>query len=341
MQACSVLLNRVAGIGRLGMDRAAIRAPQASRLFLSRPGERLPAAMRSCRISSSSVWPSAIGNLAYALGTLGGVLAWPRRPWLAAGFYLMAPCAKEAAIVLPALLCLLPPAREGSAGRPAGPGHPVLARLAALRLPLTPLLLVGACFGAFEAVRPHLLLALGDRAPFISAVSGGYHPLGGPLLLRNLVCYRALVFLPWLHQERFLGTWRQWLFVPADAGFIACWLLAGGLRRLGMLWILIASAPAALFAPFDISDLYLYLPAVGLALGAGEMASGLLRLPARRALGSALLVVGLLVAECGTLAGTEAAWLRDGALFARERQARVAVAHVVRIRHGLQTYVQA
>jgi hypothetical protein len=263
------------------------------------------------RAAQAVLWPSACGDLAYAAGFLGACLAWPRRPWLAAGLFLLALLAKEQAIVLPAALAV------GEALRLRGGGRPPAWRA------LAPSLGVAAAFGGFEAVRPAVLRALGDRQPFLPPVTGGYGLVPPGMLLRHVVQYPGLTLFPWVTQAWALGPWWHDLVLAVPAAALAWrWLRLGGLRRAGVLWVLATVLPPVAFAPFDVSDLYLYLPFFGAALAAAEEAVAAVR---RGPAAAALLAVAAFAAlEVTALGRIRQAWARDGEAFARARAAILA-----------------
>lgn len=300
--------------GRGAPWRATALAAVAAAVFLLDP-----------RGIQAVVWPSAVGDLGYSLAFLAALLVWCGpgsaaggrggvRPYLCSALYLVALGFKEAAILLPLVLLA-----AGFTLHPRGLGW--RERLG----PLLPCLLVGAAFGAFEAVRPGLLRLLGDRAVFVYAVTGGYHLVRGRLLARNALAYPELTLFPWLPQAWALQPQHLRLLAGPAGALLLYWWMRGGLRRLGVVWIAATVAPALLFAPYDVSDLYLYLPVLGLGLALAEEVWPPGPGASPRLLGAAALAALLFLEGVG-FARLSTAWRRDGAAFSRARATLVAVA---------------
>lgn len=268
------------------------------------------------RAVQAVVWPSALSNLAYSVCVLAGLAHWLAEGrtgrawhlWAAALWYLLGLGSKEAAAVLPVLcvtadLCC---------------GAPVRARR------LVPFALVAALYAAFQLDRPMLLAQLPWHPPFLYAITGGYGFVGWVGLARHLLVYPTLVVLPWVHQT-WGYHWRHDALAALPVyALLVRWLVCGGTRRFGALWLMVTAAPAMLFAPFDVSDLYLYLPALGACLAwAAEVWALIGR---GRATAALALAAAVTAAQLLPLIRNETAWRVDTAAFSRARAAILSAA---------------
>lgn len=268
------------------------------------------------RAVQAVVWPSALSDLAYSICVLAGLAHWlaARRSgrtwhlWAVGFWYAVGLGSKEAAVILP-VVC--------------GAADFCLARRTRLR-PLLPQALVAALYALFQLDRPALLARLPWHPPFLYDVTGGYGFVGWAALARHLLVYPTLTLLPWVHQD-WGYHWRHdvLLAIPVYA-LLGRWLTCGGARRFGALWLMITAAPAMLFAPFDVSDLYLYLPALGVALALATEAMEFYR--RGRTMLALTVAAAVVTAQVLPLVHTEVAWRVDTAAFSRERSAILSAA---------------
>ena len=254
------------------------------------------------------IWISGRTGVIADLFVLAAVLAFDghllgrgmRHAALTVLFALLALLSKESAAVLPVLLLLVAWARAGEDGAGARARGPILA-VAVL-------------------VAAHVALVFGVLRRGSGIVGGEY--AFGPHAVANLLEYLARLFVPVTPSSVIVAVPAPLagaLRVAQTALMIAvplagAALLAGRVPRavkLGVLWVPVTLAPY-LFLTFHTITRYLYLPSVGVALLAGQLAAFLGRAPRRPVRWAA--AVGLavvLLLEAATIQVVIAARRRD------------------------------